>query len=76
MSKNILENNENAAIKSNKGSTGIPPLKTIIQEELLGDFVYSDDEKCELLNKYFSLISTLEDENVPIPDFEKKKLKV
>jgi hypothetical protein len=31
-----------------------------------------DDEKCELLNKYFSFISSLEDANVPLPDIELK----
>jgi hypothetical protein len=29
-------------------------------------------EKCDLLNKYFSLISKLEEENVPLPDFDAK----
>ena len=31
-----------------------------------------DDEKCDLLNKYFSFISSLEDANVPLPDIELK----
>jgi hypothetical protein len=30
------------------------------------------NEKCELLNKYFSFISSLEDANVPLPDIELK----
>ena len=59
-------------IKSNKGSNDIPPLKNIINEETLDEVVYRDNEKCDLLNKYFSLISSLEEENVPLPDFEKK----
>jgi hypothetical protein len=29
-------------------------------------------EECELLNKYFSFISSLEDANVPLPDIELK----
>ena len=29
--------------------------------------VYDDDKKCELLNKYFSLVSKLEEENIPVP---------
>jgi hypothetical protein len=33
---------------------------------------YGDDEKCELLNKYFSFISSLEDVNVPLLDIELK----
>jgi dynactin complex subunit len=31
-----------------------------------------DEDKCDLLNKYFSLISKLEEENVPLPDFDIK----
>ena len=34
--------------------------------------MHGGDEKCELLNKYFSSISTLNDENIPLPDFESK----
>jgi hypothetical protein len=34
--------------------------------------VYGDEDKCDLLNKYFSLISKLEEENVPLPDFDIK----
>jgi hypothetical protein len=40
-------------IKSNKGYSNIPPLQNIIQDEALEEVVYEDDEKCELLNKYF-----------------------
>jgi hypothetical protein len=32
------------------------PLQNIIQDEGLEEIVYGDDEKCELLNKYFSFI--------------------
>jgi hypothetical protein len=45
-------------IKSNKGCSNIPPLQNIIQDEGLDEVVYEDDEKCELLNKYFSFISS------------------
>jgi hypothetical protein len=55
-------------IKSNKGCSNIPPLQHIIQDEALEEFVCEDDEKCKLLNKYFSFISSLEDANVPLPD--------
>jgi hypothetical protein len=55
-------------IKSNKGYSNIPPLQNIIQDEALEEVVYEDDEKCELLNKYFSFISSLEDANIPLPD--------
>ena len=59
-------------IKSNKGSSNILPLRNIIQDEHLCDTVFEEDEKCELLNKYFNFISTLNDENITIPDIEKK----
>ena len=59
-------------IKSNKGCSNIPPLQNIIQDEGLEEIVYGDDEKCELLNKYFSFISSLEDANVPLSDIELK----
>jgi hypothetical protein len=48
------------------------PLQNIIQGEGLEEVVYEDDEKCELLNQYFSFISSLEDANVPLPDIEHK----
>lgn len=57
-------------IKSNKGCSNIPPLQNKIQDEGLDEVVYEDDEKCELLNKYFSFISSLEDANIPLPDIE------
>jgi hypothetical protein len=47
-------------IKSNKGYSNISPLQNIIQDEGLEEVVYEDDEKCELLNKYFSFISSLD----------------
>jgi hypothetical protein len=43
-------------IKYNKGCNNIPPLQKIIQDEGLEERVYGDDEKCDLLNKYFSFI--------------------
>ena len=59
-------------IKSNKGCSNIPPLQNIIQDEGLEEVVYEEDEKRELLNKYFSFISSLEDSKVPLPDIELK----
>jgi hypothetical protein len=59
-------------IKSNKGCSNIPPLQNIIQDEGLEEIVYGDDEKCELLNEYFSFIFSLEDANVLLPDIELK----
>ena len=34
--------------------------------------MYGDEDKCDLLNNYFSLILKLEEENVPLPDFDMK----
>ena len=77
----ILENVSNSKtywkimkmlIKSKKGSSVIPPLQNIIQDENFGDTVFREDEKCELLNKYFSLISTLDEENAILHDVPKK----
>jgi hypothetical protein len=51
--------------KSNKGNNCIPPLRNSINDENFDDIVYGDEDKCDLLNKYFSLISKLEEENVP-----------
>ena len=59
-------------IKSNKGYSNIPPLQNIMQDEGLEEVVYEDDEKWELLNKYFSFIFSLEDANIPLPDIEHK----
>ena len=58
--------------KSNKGSNCIHPLRNTINDEHLDEMVYDDDKKCELLNKYFSLVSKLEEENIPVPRFESK----
>jgi hypothetical protein len=57
---------------SKKGSSCIPPLRNSINEENFDDIVYGDEDKCDLLNKYFSLISKLEEKNVPLPDFDTK----
>jgi hypothetical protein len=43
-------------IKSNKGNNCIPPLRNTISDEHLDEMVYDNDKKCELLNKYFSLV--------------------
>jgi hypothetical protein len=57
---------------SNKGSNCIPPLRNSINDENFDDIVYGDEDKCDLLNKYFSLVSKLEEENMPLPDFDIK----
>ena len=53
-------------IKSNKGSYNIPPLQNNIGNEDLDEIVYTDDEKCSLLNKYFCLMSKLDEKKSPI----------
>jgi hypothetical protein len=63
-------------IKSNKGSNYIPPLRNSINDENFDDIVYGDEDKCDLLNNYFSLISKLGEENVPLPDFDMKTYNV
>ena len=59
-------------IKSNNGNNCIPPLRNSINDENFDDIVYGDEDKCNLLDKYFSLISKLEEKNVPLPDFDMK----
>ena len=77
----LLENSSNPKtywtimkmfIKSNKESNCIPRLRNSINEENFDDIVYGDEDKCDLLNKYFSLISKLDEENVPLPHFDAK----
>jgi len=50
-------------INANKGSNCIPPMNNV------GELIYDDVEKCELHNKYFSEISKIEDDNIPLPAF-------
>jgi hypothetical protein len=50
-------------LKSNKGSGNLPPLQNIINDNNLEEFAYDDEEKCDLLNKYFSFISKLDEAN-------------
>jgi hypothetical protein len=59
-------------LKSNKGSGNFPPLQNIINDQNLEEFAYDDDEKCDLLNKYFSFISNLDEANASLPDIELK----
>ena len=60
-------------IKSNKGSNRVTPLRSTINDEHLYAMVYDDDNKCELLkNKYSSLVSKLEEENMPVPPLKVK----
>ena len=59
-------------IKSNKGYYCIPPLWNSINDQNIDDIAYDDSDKCELLNKYFSSISKLDEENVTLPQFDSK----
>jgi len=51
-------------IKSNKGNNSIPPIQNTFNDQHFDDIVYDDPNKCELLNKYFTLISKLNEENI------------
>jgi hypothetical protein len=46
-------------IISNKGNNYIPPIQNTLNDKHFDDIVYDDSDKCELLNKYFTLISKL-----------------
>ena len=43
-----------------------------INDPNIDDIAYDDSDKCELLNKYFSSISKLDEENVTLPQFDSK----
>jgi hypothetical protein len=43
----------------------------VIQRHVI-EFAYDDEENCDLLNKYFSFISKLDEANAPLPDIELK----
>ena len=53
-------------IKSNKRSNCIPPLRNTINDVHLDEMVYDDDTKCDLISTYLSLVSMLEEENIPV----------
>ncbi|MCG7879943.1 MAG: reverse transcriptase domain-containing protein [Candidatus Thiodiazotropha endolucinida] len=58
-------------VKNNKSSNNIPPL--VIENENGPNLCcYTDDEKAECLNEYFSSISTINDIGVQLPNFELK----
>jgi hypothetical protein len=59
-------------IISNKGNNYIPPIQNTLNDKHFDDIVYDDSDKCELLNKYFTLISKLKEENKELPEFEKR----
>ena len=47
-------------------------LQNTLNDKHFDDIVYGDSDKCELLNKYFTLISKLKEENKELPEFEKR----
>ena len=59
-------------IKSNKGNDSIPPIQTTLNDKHFDDIVYDDSDKCELLNKYFTLISKLNEENKELSEFQNR----
>ena len=59
-------------LKSNKGSGNFPPLQNIINDQHLEEFDYDDYEKCDLLKKYFSFISKLDEANALLPQIDLK----
>ena len=56
-------------VKGNSSSSSIPPLYPVTGQN---DFCFSTEDKAELLNKYFTSISTVNDENATMPTFEYK----
>ena len=61
-------------LKSNKVSGNFPPLQNIINDQNLEEFAYDDEEKYDLLNKYCSFISKLDEANAIFPNIELKKI--
>jgi hypothetical protein len=57
-------------LKSNKGSGNFLPLQNIINDQNLEEFAYDDEEKCDLLNKYFRFIYKLDEANATFPNIE------
>ena len=58
-------------VKSNSTSSSLPPLNSF---SVTGqnDFCFSSEEKVDLLNRYFTSISIVNDDNVDLPAFEYK----
>ena len=47
-------------------------LQNTLNDKHFDDIVYDDPDKCELLNKYFTLISKLSEENKDLPEIENR----
>jgi hypothetical protein len=59
-------------LKSNKGSGNFPPLQNIINDQNLEECAYGNEEKCDLIKKYFSFKSKLDEANAPLPQTKLK----
>ena len=58
-------------VKNNNSSGNIPPLFFSISQGQT-TYCYTDNEKAECLNEYFTSISTVNDDNVQLPIFQLK----
>ena len=56
-------------LNGNKNINSIPPL----YDENSGEFIYNDEEKANLLNKYFCSITSLDDMGREPPDIDERK---
>ena len=54
-------------VKNNSSTSSIPPLKNG-----QNTYSYTDQEKAECLNDFFTSVSTINDDNCPLPTFELK----
>lgn len=54
-------------MKNNHSTSSKPPLKNS-----QNTYSYNDHEKAECLNDYFTSVSTINDDNCPLPTFELK----
>ena len=54
-------------VKNNSSTSSIPPLKNG-----QNTYSYTDQEKVECLNDFFTSVSTINDDNCPLPTFELK----
>ena len=59
-----------AFMKKNDVANIIPPLK--FRENGLDELVFSDEEKCNVLNNYFCSVTHLEENDKPLPPFPKR----
>ena len=60
-------------MKNNDNSSSTPPIMDpddIDQFFFFFFFFFLDSEKAKILNKYFVSISTVDDNNTPLPGFE------